>query len=49
MCIRARNGFDTHDGVEDIRAGIAFKGGETIHVEAVVLRGLVGKIAVFDG
>ena len=44
-----QDGLDAHHGVHDIGAGVAFKSGEAVDVENVVLVGLVGQVAVLDG
>ena len=44
-----QDGLDADDGVKDIRAGVPFKGGEAVHVEYIILRRLVGKVAVLQG
>ena len=47
--VLCQNGLDAHDGVEDIGAGVAFKGGKAVHVKDIVLGGLVAQVAVFQG
>ncbi len=44
-----QDGFDADNGIQDVRPRIPLKGGELLRIENIILGGLVGKIAVFDG
>ena len=43
------DGLDADDGVEDIRTGVALEGGEAVHIEDIVLGGLIAQVAVLQG
>ena len=49
LLIFVQDGFDPDDRVQDIRTGISLEGSESVKVKDIILAGLVGKIAVFDG
>ena len=41
-------GFDTNDGVQDVRTCISFKRSESVYIEYIVFCCLVGEVSVFD-
>ena len=47
--VALQNGAHADDGVQDVRAGISFEGGEFFNIENIVLGGLVGQVAVLEG
>ena len=47
--ILAENGLDPYDGVQDIRTCVSLERSESLDIENIVLRGLVGQISVFEG
>lgn len=42
-----QDALDPHNGIENIRPGIAFKRRKAIQVKDIILGGLVGQVAVF--
>ena len=46
--ILGQDGLDPDDGIENIGAGIALKGGKALQVEDIILGGLVAQVAVLQ-
>ena len=42
LCIFFQNRFDTHDGIQDIWAGISFKGNKAVNIKDIVFGSLIG-------
>ena len=47
--ILVQDGLNPYDGVQDIRSGIALKGGKAVDIKDIILGRLVGQVAVLDG
>ena len=41
LTVAFQNGFDPHNGVQDVRPCIAFKGSETLNVKHIILGSLI--------